>query len=96
MAQKALALTSDISDSFCAKRIQISIYFETVSENEVEGIISTFNPNKEQGIDNIPIRSIKLAQGILCPYLTRMMNNFITTGQYPDVLKTARVTPMYK
>ena len=24
------------------------------------------------------------------------MNNFNTTGQYPDVLKIARVTPIYK
>ena len=48
-----------------------------------------FNPNKAQGIDNIPIRLIKLAEAILSPYLTIMMNNFITTGQYPDVLKIA-------
>ena len=52
-----------------------------------------FNPNKAQGIDNIPIRLIKLAKAILSPYLTRMMNNFITTGQYPGVLKIAQVTP---
>ena len=53
------------------------------------------NPNNAQGIDNIPIRLIKLAKVILSPYLARMMNNFITTGQYPDVLKIARVTPIY-
>ena len=96
MAKKAPALTSDISNSFCGKPIQKSIYFEPVSENEVEGIISMFNPNKAQGIDNISIRLIKLAKAILSPYLTRMMNNFITTGQYPDVLKIARVTSIYK
>ena len=96
MAKQAPALTSDISDSFCGKPIQKSIYFEPASENEVEGIISMFNPNKAQGIDTIPIRLIMLAKVILSPYLTRMMNNFITTGQYPDVLKIARVTPIYK
>ena len=96
MAKKAPSLTSDISNSFCGKPIQKSIYFEPVSENEVEGIISMFNPNKAQGIDSISIRLIKLAKVILSPYLTRMMNNFITTGQYPDVLKIARVTSIYK
>ena len=96
MAKKALTLTSDISDSFCGKPIQKSIYFEPVSGNEVEEKISMFNPNKAQDIDNIPITLIKLAKAILSPYLTRMMNNFITTGQYPDVLKIARVTPICK
>ena len=96
MAKKAPAMTSDISESFCGKPIQKSIYFEPVSENEVEGVISMFNPNKAQGIDNIPIRLIKLAEAVLSRWLTRMMNNFIITGQYPDVLKVAQVTPIYK
>ena len=96
MAKKALTLTSYISDSFCGKPIQKSIYFEPVSGNEVEEKISMFNPNKAQDIDNIPITLIKLAKAILSPYLTRIMNNFITTGQYPDVLKIARVTPICK
>ena len=55
-----------------------------------------FNPNKEQVIDNIPVRLIKLAKAFFSPYLTRMMNNFITTGQYPDVLKIARINPIQK
>ena len=55
-----------------------------------------FKPNKTQSVDNIPIRLIKLANTILSQYLTRMMNNFITTGQYPDVLKIAQVALIYK
>ena len=62
----------------------------------MEGLILMFNPNQAQGMDNIPIRLFKIAKAILSPYLTRMMNNFITTRQYPDVLKIARVTPIYK
>ena len=77
MADKALALTSDISDSFCRKPIQKLIYFEPVSENEVEGIISMYNPNKAEGLDNISTRLIRLAKAILSSYLRRMMNNFI-------------------
>ena len=96
MAKKAPALISDISGSFCGKPIQKWIYFEPVSENEVEGTISMFNPNKAQGIDDAPIRLIKLAKAILSTYVTRKMNNFIATVQYPDVLKIARVTPIYK
>ena len=96
MAKKAPALTSDILDSFCDKSFQKSIYFEPVGENEAEGMTSIFNQNKEQDIDNIPIRLIKLAKAILSPYLTSMMNNFITTEQCPEVLKIAQVTPIYK
>ena len=55
-----------------------------------------FNPNKAQGIENILITLITLAKAILSPYLAKMVNNFITTGQYPEVLKIARVTPIYK
>ena len=77
MANKAFALTSDISNSFCRKPIQKLIYFEPVSENEVEGIISMFNLNKAEGLDNISTRLIKLAKAILSSYLTRMMNNLI-------------------
>ena len=75
MAKQAPVLTSDISDSFCGKPLQKLICFEPVSENEVEGIISMFNPNIAQGIDNILIRLIKLAKAILSPCLTRMITS---------------------
>ena len=53
MAKQAPTLISDISDSFCGNPVQKSIYFEPAYENEVEGIISMFNPNKAQGFNLI-------------------------------------------
>ena len=84
------------ADSFCGKRIYNSIYFKPVRQNKVEGIISMCNRNRPQGIDNIPVRLIRLANAISTSYSTRMVNNFITIGQYPDALKIARVTPIYR
>ena len=67
MAKNASTLSSDHSDSVCDKRIQNSVYFDHVSKKEVEGIISTFNSNKAQSIDNIPDKLIYLAKASLTP-----------------------------
>ena len=67
-----------------------------MNKSEIEEIIAKFSPNKAPGYEDIPIKLLKFAIHIISPYLTKMINNYIATGHYPDILKIARVSPIFK
>ena len=48
------------------------------------------------GPDNIPIRMLKAGLPILSLILTKLINECILSGIFPQSLKLARVTPLYK
>ena len=63
---------------------------------EIESIISSFNNNKAMGPDNIPIRMLKAALPSLSLILTTLINECFSKGVFPQSLKIARVTPLFK
>ena len=52
--------------------------------------------NVATGYDNIPSKIIKLTKETLSPYLTEIINISYKTGIFPDLLKKAVVTPIFK
>ena len=74
------------------KRLILSI----ISESEVGKLLMELDENKSVGIDEIPPKVIKWAAHLLCPILTKIFNKCLVAGIYPDSLKTARVTPIFK
>ena len=84
------------SNYFCGKRVRNSIYFNPTNEYEIIGIISSLNPNKASGVDDIPTKLIIAAKYILAPYLTEIINSCLAKGQYLKELKIARIVPLYK
>ena len=48
------------------------------------------------GINSIPIKILKLAKEQISEQLCFICNLFFTTGIFPDSLKIAKVTPVYK
>ena len=76
--------------------MQKSIFFENIECVEILNLINDLNIRKAVGIDGISALILKWAAHILIPYLTSIFNHCIRDGVYPNILKTARVTPISK
>ena len=70
-----------------------SIMLEDCTPDEVLKIIGDFENGKAS---DIPISVIKRSSHIIAPILSRYFNNLMSTGIFPDVLKTGRITPVFK
>ena len=73
-----------------------SLMFRDVTETEVyEGILN-LDSNKGPGTDELDIKSLKSIANIIAPHLTKLFNESIKLGIYPQALKIAKCVPIYK
>lgn len=63
---------------------------------EVERIINNLNSNTSSGIDGINTKSIKAVKNLILHELTHCINFCLENGIFPDSLKIAKVTPIFK
>ena len=70
--------------------------FREVLERDVCKKLKNLNPKKATGHDNIPPKLVKIGASILCKPITYLVNMSIKTSVFPDTLKRAEVTPIYK
>ena len=54
------------------------------------------NDKKAIGIENIPIKIIKMAAEHISPVLSNLFNKCILKGIFPSELKIAKITPIHK
>ena len=73
-----------------------SIFLKKIIEVEVEKLFQEIDISKAVGIDEIPPKVLKWGAAIFIPILTKIFNKCIDEGIYPDSLKIARVTPVFK
>ena len=73
-----------------------SLTFRHTTEGEITKIIKSLNPKKATGPDQIPPKLIKIARPQISNVLTGMISNAIDEGIFPDSLKRAQATPVYK
>ena len=69
--------------------------FKHTNINEVKEIIKNIKTNSI-GIDGIHPKIIKVGAEELAPTLTMLINNCFDKGLFPDVLKVAKVIPIFK
>ena len=69
---------------------------EPVSPSEVVSVVGSLRPGTAGGYDNIPSWIIKNSIDLLSESLTHIVNLSIQTGIVPDLMKLARVIPIYK
>ena len=81
---------------FLEHTCQNSIFLNPVTEEEVGDIISNLKNTDSIGYDNIPTKLLKFCSSELTQILTYINNESIQEGIFPDGLKIARVTPIYK
>ena len=69
---------------------------KNTTEDEIKKIVKKLNSNKATGIDEIPVKVIKLGIDILAKPLTILINKILNVGKFPQDFKTALVTPAHK
>ena len=94
MAQKF----DDSEQNYCdnIKTPESTIFMSNTDVSEVQKIVKGLKINKAPGIDGISNYIIKVSENIITPHLVNLFNSCMTTGVFPDDLKIACITPLYK
>lgn len=77
---------------------EISMFLdvEGICNKDIEDIIDGFDVKKASGFDNINIKIIKLVKNEIIPILLCLTKLSFKTGIFPDKLKIAKITPIFK
>ena len=78
---------------FMSESIPGSIFLSDCTSEEIFQIISNLENGKSS---DIPIRIIKRSSKLISPILERHFNHLMKVGEFPDELKSAKITPIYK
>ena len=70
--------------------------FKVISEEEVKCAIKDLPINKSTISGDIPTKILKQHAQIYSKKLADIFNESIKMGKFPDILKNAEVTPVYK
>ena len=70
--------------------------FRPISENDVSKLIQDIKVKKATGFDGIPPKLLKAAKEELSIPLSNMINTSIMCSSFPDDLKCAEVSPIFK
>ena len=62
----------------------------------VSKVIDKFNVKKATGVDKISVKLMKLGKISLLSPITKIINMSIDSGIFPNRLKEAQVTPIFK
>ena len=81
---------------YLSNPVNHTLTFNDVTESDIMEIINNLKPKTSQGFDNISTILLQNLKNELCSPLTIVINQMIKTGQFPDILKIAKVTPIYK
>ena len=72
-----------------------SMFLSPISPNYITNIISKMK-NKSYGVDNYSAKVLKYVTDTISPILCDIINKSLLTGCFPDMLKIARVIPLFK
>ena len=70
--------------------------FDYVTPHEVSNIIQRFKPKSSTGFDNLSMKILKHITPTVCLPLSIMINQSFHSGVFPDLLKIAKVCPLFK
>ena len=73
-----------------------SFSLQPVCEDEIRSLINNLDTHKATGPDDIPVLVLKNCRLVIAPWLAKLINECFVLGVFPDVLKIARVTPLFK
>lgn len=74
----------------------INIFSCVLNVESVELKLSSLDPNKGSGPDEIPPSVLKYCSALLAPHITVIFNRLLQLGTFPDVLKSSFVVPIHK
>ena len=73
-----------------------SLFFSPVIDQEIMDIISNLKNSTSTSHDNLPVKIIKYCNSELTPILAYLNNSSISEGVFPDLLKIAKIVPVFK
>ena len=73
-----------------------SMFIEPRTADEIVSIINDLKNSKGTGVDDFLTSVIKSVSLNIADRLTHICNAFFRTGIFPDMLKYAKVVPIYK
>ena len=72
------------------------LVFKQVSEKQVNRYIRSIGNAKATGLDNHSAKILKIIQPCYVTHLTRLVNRMFAESTFPESMKNARVTPIFK
>jgi hypothetical protein len=96
MINKNLVLKTNEIDINIVKYNSNSMFLTPTTNEEVIEVIKGMGNKKSAGIDDIPDYVIKKCYPKIIHALTYIINLSLSTGQFPEQLKMAKVKPLYK
>jgi len=72
-----------------------SYFARPVRNSDVVSIVRNL-PNKSSNFNCVPVFIFKQCVDILCPIIVSLFNDSVEAGVFPDCLKVARITPVFK
>ena len=70
--------------------------FVPTNHLEISSIIKSLDKNTSPGLDEIPTFILKTASNYIAAPLAYLINSALSCGYFPDKLKEAKVTQIYK
>ena len=95
LAAKLPKSTNKLTD-FLPPRLLNTMHMSPTDTQEVLKILKKLDSNTSPGPDSIPSIAVKSAAVFIAPILTSLINSSLSLGVFPDELKLAKVTPIYK
>ena len=71
-------------------------YFKPITSAEIIDIVKCFKNNTSLGYDDVNIKVVKRVIYAISSHLCAIFNQAIEQGTFPDDMKIARVTPVFK
>ena len=93
---KQIPETNKLFTDYLQHQIPGSMYLTPITPTEVQNKINELNTTKATDIYDMPGKIIKIGSGFLSPVLANIFNQSLTTGIFPNKLKSAYVIPVHK
>ena len=78
---------------FMGRSQEASIYLHDCTDDEIKTIIIDLENGKAS---DIPIKIVKRSSHVISPILRKYFNILMSKGEFPDILKIGKITPIYK
>ena len=96
LADKIAAPNNAHYTEFLSQPVQASLFLNPTNPNEIINITRSLNASKSKGYDEISTSLLKEIIHVIAEPLAYIFNKSIESGFFPDLLKIAKVTPVFK
>ena len=96
MADKQTTTQNKEYTSYLCDKLNTKLVFNAITEESVLHIIDGLKPKTSIGVDGISNKLLKFVKCGIARPLTIIINQMLSVGIFPDLLKISKVIPLYK